>query len=312
MENLIIAINCVLPVFLIICVGALIRHIQKIPEKTFDQISNMAFRFLLPCSLFYSIYTTDLDTAVDPPLLVFLLCFQILWFLVGVVIFSLSIPNLRTRGAMIHNMFRANIAIVGVTMAVSMMGPSGVASMSVAIAVVVPVSNVLAVITLEACRGGKVELKSTLKGVAQNPLIWGCLLGVIFLLLGIRLPASVLKAVNQLGGAGSTMALVALGASFRLSGAKKNWKLIGIGTALRLIGAPAVAVSGAVVLGFRGDALGVVLLCSASSLAASSYPMAIARDSDHELTGQLVVSTSFLCCVTLFFWIFILRQLGLL
>ena len=40
--------------------------------------------------------------------------------------------------------------------------------------------------------------------------------------------------------------------------------------------------------------------------------MALACDSDHELTAQLVVITSLLCTFTLFFWIFLLKQLGFL
>ena len=40
--------------------------------------------------------------------------------------------------------------------------------------------------------------------------------------------------------------------------------------------------------------------------------MAIARDSDHELTCQIVVTSSFLCCFTLFVWIFALKQFGIL
>ena len=73
-----------------------------------------------------------------------------------------------------------------------------------------------------------------------------------------------------------------------------------------------VAIVCAIAFGFRGSDLGIVLLCTATSLATTSFPMAIARDSDHELTCQIVVTTSFLCCFTLFLWIFILKQIGLL
>ena len=81
---------------------------------------------------------------------------------------------------------------------------------------------------------------------------------------------------------------------------------------LRLVIAPLAAVLGAVAIGLRGNELGIVLLCAAPSLATTSFPMALARDSDHELTGQIVVTTSLFCCVTLFLWIFVLKQLGLL
>ena len=65
-------------------------------------------------------------------------------------------------------------------------------------------------------------------------------------------------------------------------------------------------------MGFRGGALGTVLVCIASPTASTSYPMALACDSDHQLTAQLIVTTSLLCSLTLFLWIFLLKQLALL
>lgn len=312
MENLIIAINCVLPVFLTICTGALIRRSQKVPEQTFTAISNISFRYLLPCTLFHSIYTTDLDTAFDLPLITYLVVTLLILYGAAFFLCRKLVPDHRARGAWIQTVFRSNLAIVGVSMADSMMGSAGVAAMSVVIAIIVPIYNVLAVITLETCRGGTVHLRPTLIGIAKNPLIPACLLGILFLVSGIRIPGSVLKAVDQLGTAGKVMTLVALGASFRLSGVRKNGKKIVLANLLRLIVTPMISLAGAMLLGFRGLALGVVLLSTGPSLAATSYSMAVAMDSDHELTGQIVVTTSFFCCISMFLWIFLLRQSGLL
>ena len=76
--------------------------------------------------------------------------------------------------------------------------------------------------------------------------------------------------------------------------------------------APAVAVTAGILLGFRGDALGVILIAAASPTAVNSYAMALACDSDHELTAQSVFTTSFFCSFTLFLWIFALKQAGLM
>lgn len=312
MQNLIIAINCVLPVFLIICTGSLIHRSGKVPEETFKHISTIAFNFLLPCMLFYSIYTTDLGTVFDPKLIGFQVVFLLVWYIIGFIACHILIPDHRVRGAFIQTVYRSNIAIVGVTMADSMMGAAGVASMAVSIAILVPVYNVLAVVTLEVCRGGKVELRPTLVGIAKNPLIIGCLLGVAMLLLGIQIPAPVLKAVSQIGTAASVMTLISLGASFTLGGVRKNLKKLIAANLLRLVIAPLAAILSALAVGLRGNQLAIVLLCTATSMATTAFPMAIARDSDHELTGQIVVTTSFLCCITLFVWIFVLKQLGLL
>ena len=110
----------------------------------------------------------------------------------------------------------------------------------------------------------------------------------------------------------STMTLVALGASLRLDGMRKNFRRAVLCSAHRLLLAPLVMVTAACLLGFRDNDLGVILICAGAPTAASSYPMALACDSDHELTAQVVVSTSMFFCLTMLLWIFGLKQLGLM
>ena len=295
-----------------ICTGSLIRRSKLVPEGTFNHVSKVSFQYLLPCLLFYNIYTTDLDTVFDARLLTFLISYVLIWFALATVLCIRFVPDRRARGAFVQTFFRSNIAIVGVSMADSLLGKDGVAAISVAIAFLVPLFNVLAVITLETCRGEKPDLKNTLLGIVKNPLIIACVLGLAFMLLEIPLPASVLKALSQIGTAGTVMTLISLGANFRFSGVRRNLKKVVTANVLRLVIAPLAALTAAVALGFRGGDLGIILLCTAPALAGSCYPMALACDSDHELTGQIVVTTSFLCCLTLFVWIFLLKQVGLM
>lgn len=298
--------------FLILCVGLLVRRARVVPEEMFHHLSTLSFRALLPCLLFYNIYSADLDTSLQPSLLLFLEGWVLIWFGLCYAYYTIREPDPRRRGAYIQNSFRTNIAVVGVSLAQVMMSSHGVAMVSMAISVVVPTYNVLAVITLETCRGKQVDLKHTLSGILRNPLIIACVLGILSLVLGIRLPGAVESAVSSLGNAGSVTTLVALGASFQFSGLEKNLRPIVRCSAIRLVLAPAIALAAAVVLGFRGDALGTILVCVATPTASTSYPMALACDSDHELTAQLVVTTSLLCSLTLFLWIFLFKQLGFL
>ena len=157
-----------LPVFIMICTGALIRRSKLVPEGTFNHVSNISFQYLLPCLLFHSIYTTDLDTSFDAKLLTFLIVYVLVWFIIGTVLSTRFVPDRRARGAMIQAFFRANTAVVGLTMAEAMMGADGVAAMSVTLAFSVPLFNVCAVTTLETCRDGKVHLKPTLLSIAKN------------------------------------------------------------------------------------------------------------------------------------------------
>lgn len=312
MENLILSLSCVTPMFLILCVGLLVRRFNIVSEESFHQLSTLSFRALLPCLMFHNIYSADLQTAVRPRIMIFLLLWVLVWFLFNYGLYAKLIPSPQRRGAFVQNSFRSNIAVIGVSLAQSMMDEEWLAAMAMAISVLVPLYNILAVVTLESCRGGRVAPGKMVRGIVTNPLVLGCALGFVFLLLRIQLPEPVDRAVSSLGSAGSVTTLLALGGSFQFSGLRQNWKPAALCSVIRLIIAPLLALTLAVFLGFQGEALGIILICTAAPTATTSYPMALAYGSDHELTGQLVVTTSLFCSLTLFLWIFALKQIGLM
>lgn len=297
--------------FFILCAGLLVRRLQIVPEEMFHHLSTLSFRVLLPCLMFCNVYGADLDI-IQPCPPAFLVVFVLLVFGTGTLFYTKTQPDPRRRGAFIQNSFRSNIAVIGVSLAQSMMSPEGVVVMAIMVSTLVPLYNILAVITLETCRGGQVNGKQALMGILRNPLIVACLLGFLCLGLHIQLPAPVEKAVSSMGNAGSVTTLLALGASFQFNGVGKNRKALVHCCLVRLVLVPALAIVSALLLGFRGDALGAVLVCMGAPTASTSYPMALACDSDHELTAHVVVTTSLLCSLTLFIWIFLLKQLGLL
>ena len=80
----------------------------------------------------------------------------------------------------------------------------------------------------------------------------------------------------------------------------------------RLVVAPLIFVTGGALLGFRGIELATLLVMLAAPTAVSSFTMAQQMDSNGELAAEAVVMTSALSCVTLFLWIFVFKQLGLI
>lgn len=313
MENFIVSVRCITPVLLVMCLGVLIRSRRLVPDEMYGHLSTLCFHFLLPFLLFYNIYDARLEGTFSPRLLVFLEAGTLIWFLLNYALFAAAEPDRRARGAYIQNAFRSNIAVVGVSLAQTMMGDGpGVASMAIATAVLAPTYNALAVFTLESCRGGRADLRTIATQILKNPLIQACVLGIFFLVLEIRLPQPVEQAVKNIGNAGSVMTLVALGASLRLDGIQKNLRRSVLCSVHRLLIAPLVMVAAACLMGFRGDDLGVILICAGAPTATSSYPMALACGSDHELTAQVVVTTSLFFCLTMLLWIFGLKQLGLM
>lgn len=312
MENLIVAVNCVIPVFICLAVGYIAKMRRVIPEGTYPYINRFSFTVLLSVQMFHNVYSAEFNRAFSPRLIAYLLGATLFIYITAGLIFRHAVKDPRTRGAYWQDAYRTNVAIVGIALMEVLSDANGVALMTIAVSILVPLYNVLAVIALELCSGRKVSIGTALRNVLKNPLIIGAVSGILVRFIGLRLPSAVESAVASLGKAGMTMALLTLGASFDFSEVGKNLRRLLFGNIMRLIIVALITVGCAVFFGFRGDELAVILLCGATPVATTAFSMAQVYNSDYELTGQLVVTTSLMSCPTLFVWIFALKQLHLI
>lgn len=312
MENLIVAVNCVIPVFICLAVGYIAKMRRVIPEGTYPYINRFSFTVLLSVQMFHNVYSAEFNRAFSPRLIAYLLGATLFIYITAGLIFRHAVKDPRTRGAYWQDAYRTNVAIVGIALMEVLSDANGVALMTIAVSILVPLYNVLAVIALELCSGRKVSIGTALRNVLKTPLIIGAVSGILVRFIGLRLPSAVESAVASLGKAGMTMALLTLGASFDFSEVGKNLRRLLFGNIMRLIIVPLITVGCAVFFGFRGDELAVILLCGATPVATTAFSMAQVYNSDYELTGQLVVTTSLMSCPTLFVWIFALKQLHLI
>ena len=312
MENLIVAVNCVIPVFICLAVGYIAKMRRVIPEGTYPYINRFSFTVLLSVQMFHNVYSAEFNRAFSLRLIAYLLGATLFIYITAGLIFRHAVKDPRRRGAYWQDAYRTNVAIVGIALMEVLSDANGVALMTIAVSILVPLYNVLAVIALELCSGRKVSIGTALRNVLKNPLIIGAVSGILVRFIGLRLPSAVESAVASLGKAGMTMALLTLGASFDFSEVGKNLRRLLFGNIMRLIIVPLITVGCAVFFGFRGDELAVILLCGATPVATTAFSMAQVYNSDYELTGQLVVTTSLMSCPTLFVWIFALKQLHLI
>lgn len=313
MQNLLISFNAVMPVFIVMLIGALCRKTGIISLEIASKINNIAYRVLTPVLLYNNIYLSGKSgISANPMLLVF--CLTAILAVFGISFFAvcLFIKDNRRRGAMVQGIFRSNFVLLGLPIVLTLFPPEQTAIVSMAAAVVVPAYNILTVFALETFRGGKVNWGSTLIQIARNPLIIGTALGLATWGLGITLPGFLATAVTNISGAATPMALVALGASFQLKSLRKNLAHVGVATVCRLVLVPGLVIPVAALFGFRGVEMATMMAIFAAPTAVNSFTVAQQMDSDGPLAAEIVVATSCCCCVTIFCWIFALKQLGLL
>ena len=280
-------------------------------EMEVKKLNKLVFHVFFPCLMFRNIYGAEIEDAVDLKMIVYGVVMILLVYFTAMAVVVKIEPSNRSRGAMIQAIYRSNFVILGLPIAANLFGGEKLTTTAVAVTIVVPLFNVLAVVVLEIFRGGKPDPVKILKGIAQNPLIIGAVLGILTVVFQIQLPQLAEDVIDQLKDVATPLALVTLGMSLNLKemGAeKRNLIICVLG---RLVIVPGIALTGAALLGIRGVAFVTLLAVFASPCAVSSFTMAEQMDSDAELAANAVVLSSAFACVTMFLWIFLFKSLGM-
>ena len=310
MKELALSANAVLPVFLMMAAGYLSRCLGVLERGDVAKFNRVAFRVFLPCLLFYNVYRSDLSAAVDPRLIAYaVLGVLIVFGAAFVTVQRLERVNER-RGVIMQGIFRSNYVILGLPIAQALLGETELGPVSVLIAIVVPLFNVLAVFVLERFRGGSVKPREVALQVLKNPLVVSSALGIAALLIGLKLPPVLEKAVSGLGTIATPLQLFLLGAFCQFNGLGRYLKPLAAVTVIKLVITPAVFLSLAAALGFRGVAFVALLGIFASPTAVNSFTMAQQMGGDAELAGDIVVSTSVFSALNMFGCIFLFKTLG--
>ena len=312
MENFMISVQVVTPLFLAISFGYFLKWVGILEEDVLFKLNAMVYKAFFPLLMFHNIYQSDISKVIDGKLILF----AVVFLLILVIALICLVPKLEKentrRGVLIQAIYRSNFIIFGLTMVTTIYGTEESGSVAVLVAVIIPLFNIIAVLVLELFRGNEIDIKRVLYSVAKNPLIIGAVFGIAASVFPFKLPLVVISTIDDFASMTSPLALIVLGATFHFSAFHKMLKPIFIGVLGRLIIVPGIGIPLAIYFGFRGSALMGLLAMFGSPTAISSYPMAQQMGGDGELAGQLVVFSSAFSMISIFLWIFGLKQLGYL
>jgi len=308
-------VNAVVPLFVIMAFGYLIRQKGWLPEGFMTVFNRFCFDFALPCSLFKTAYNSNIRENFNPTLFGALFGLIALELMLCWLVFPRLVKDRPKLGSMIQGVFRTNAIIFGIALGRNLFGEANMLPVTLLVAASVPTFNLIAVFVLSIYGehgGEKVTAAGLAKQIATNRLILGTLLGLGFSIIGVRLPDVVMTPVSDMAAAAGPLAMIALGAQFNFSNARKNLYPNAIAIISRLVIMPLIAVPVAVMLGFRGPELGALYVIFASPTATSSFIMAKNMGCDGDLAGEIVVFTTFFSVITVFAGVYILRTIALI
>lgn len=315
LDSMKMAWEIIFPVIFMLAVGAACRKSGLVTRQSVQDINRLVFNLFLPLLNFMNIYSTDKGAFLTRDNLVLLaICTAatIGTVVVGTVVLKKGNCPIQVRGVLIQAAYQTNGVIFALPIITALCGTGQLAPMSLLILVLLPLYMVLSVLVLAPIRGGRMGLKRALKEIFSNKVIQASAAAFFLLVLDIQLPVPVTDTMQKMANVTTPLSFVALGASLHLGGFRKNlWKLVGAG-GVRLILCPGLCLGAGLLLGLRGTHIATLVGLMGAPVAVSSFTLAQTYGGDEALAAELVTVTTLAAAVTLFCWITLLNQFGLL
>ena len=312
MADLIFSVNAVIPIFVVMFLGFLLRLRNFVDESFVEGSTKVMFNIAIPCMLAYSIINTGFAHAFNPTLIII----GILGTLAIICVLWLTVPRFikspATYTAFIQSCFRGNYVLLGFPLAGSIAGPAAISQTAALMSIMVPFYNIMAVIILAQSNrdAHQLPLHSVLKRIITNPLIIGVAVGTAISLLEIRLPILIYHPLSLLSQMAAPLALFTLGSSINLKTDLSRLRPALVISAIRLIAFPVVFLAVGYALGLRDVELTVLLVLSCAPVAIVCFPMAYQMGADHQLASMSIIVSTFLSVATILFFVYITRVLG--
>ncbi len=327
MDSFVFAVCAVAPIVLMVVVGYFLKVIGFMNERFSKEANRLVFRIFMPVMLFVKIYGMKDFSDVN-------ITFIGYCVIALLIVFFLSIPasfviarQKNRRGVLIQAAVRSGYSLIGIPLAESLYGAAGAAAATILSAAVIPLFNVLAVISLVALGNDsekKPGVKSIILDIIKNPLILGIAAALVcvgiralFVRFGIEFRLSnitpVMSVLQYLANLAIPLALLVLGAQFEFSAVAALKREIVWGTVIRTVIVPALTIGFAYFFmrdKFTPAHFATFVALFATPVAVPSVPMVQEMGGDITLAGQLVIWSTLASAITVFLVTFLLKLGG--
>jgi malonate transporter len=297
-----IILNAIFPVFSLLLLGNALKYF-KITNDLFLKTSDKLVYFIFfPAMLFWKIGNSPPDIGPSINLgIACILAVVIVYFLSLVAIMLFDIPRFKA-GAFSQACYRFN-TYIGMAIVMNTLGEQGIQYFGLLIGFAIPIINVLAVTTLIWYSGEKTGFRQNfihlVKALISNPLILGCLAGIVFSRSGLTFPYFIDNTLGLMTSATMPLALISIGGALSLQGLGHNAKFSCIASFLKILVLPVIGyllmkIFSVSQVPFRA---GMIFLTLPTSTAI--YVLSAQLNSDTKLASATIVLSTILSLISL-------------
>jgi malonate transporter len=298
------AVAALLPVFVVILIGAALRAVQFVNDDQWRAIEHICYYILFPAIIVKEIAGADFTGL---PVARMALALMIGVLLMSALLLLLRRPlaaTLHLDGPQFSSLFQGATrwhTFIALAIVPPLFGIEALALAAVAAAAMTPLLNIInvAVLGVYAAPEKRPGLPTLLMAIVKNPFVLSCVVGIALQSFDIAPPRTILDILDILGKGALGLALLAAGAGLRFDRLRATGPAVALATALKLALMPLMIFSLTEMLGVSGQAQQVAVLCAAVPTGSGAYVLARQMGGDAPLVASILTLQVIVAALTL-------------
>lgn len=291
--------QALLPVFVLILMGHGLRR-MRFPDVNFwPGAERLTYYVLFPAMLVYKLGSATVPHGVYGQMGALILTVVAVMTVVLVVVQWL----VGWAGPVFTSVFQGGIrfnSYVGLAATASLYGDNALSLAAVAVAIMVPLLNVLCILVFAVYAGESgISARALAYSMATNPLILGSLGGVLVSYSGMGFHPLIAGILKPLSNLALPLGLMTVGAGLQLKALRTASAPFVASSTLKLLAFPAVTVGVCLALGVDGLMAQVAVLLAALPTASSAFILARQLGGDAPLMAAIVSGQTLLAMFTM-------------
>ena len=291
----------------IVALGYALKQRDFLPEAMWQSLSPLCYRVLFPALLFNLMSQADLGAVSMVPFLATIAGGSVI--IVGFAL--LAGRAIAMNGPALSSLVQGSLRQNSFLVLSILQGTFGVAALqlgAIAIAFLVPISNIVAVIAI-LMLGRKAERRdmkrAILAEIARNPLLVALLIGVLVNILNVPVPAFISQAAALVGAGALPLLLLSIGASLKFSTIGGNAAPLVLALLAKFLVFPLALVAIGIAMGLDPLALAVLAAVGAAPTASSTYTLAMELGGDAKLMAEILSLQTVAAMLSMPLWIWL-------
>ena len=295
---MVVMVEALVPIFGLIMLGYLFRRWNFPGEGFWPLAERFTYYALFPAMLVYKLGSAELAASAYLEIAVLILA------MLGAMTLLLVVTRLvwHWSGAVYSSVFQGAArfnSYVALASAGLLLGDAGLSLMAIAVAVMVPLLNLLCIVMFALTADQEpIRFRPVLKAIITNPLIIGSVVGVVWSFFRIGFHPILAGMLEPLSNLALPLGLMTVGAGLQLRALRGASMPFVVATVVKLVGFPLMTLGLAMLLGVSGLLLQVAILLAALPTASSSYILARQLGGDAPLMAAIISGQTLLATVT--------------